>query len=223
MRFEAIRKRILLIRESNVQHLLPFDIFLEKTRAAEALVDFMEQQEADPEIIQQARWYFVVICVSAMETYFRGTAEIFIQGGWTKDTFLEILRQDKVSLADLVEMGKEKFTLAEIILASRNFQELNLINIFYSKMLGCNDFVKEVSEFKAPLRKDKYFILMNDHPGFREDIKSLIHWRHLIIHHDIFKRTLGTRNLQKMVGSLMDFVYAADFYLMNASDGYTEL
>ena len=61
MKFEAIRKRILLARESNVQHLVPYDSFLEKIRAAEALVDFMEQQETDTEIMQQARWYFEVV------------------------------------------------------------------------------------------------------------------------------------------------------------------
>ncbi len=223
MRFEAIRERILLIRESNVQHLVPFDIFLEKTRVVEALVDFMEQQEADPEIIQQARWYFVIMCVSALETYFKETAKIFIQGGWTKDTFSEILRQDKITLADLVKIDKEEFTLGEIISVFHDFQSLDSINFFYSRMLGRNDFVKEVSEFKAPLREGKYLILMNDHPEFRGDIKSLVHWRHLIIHHDIFKKPLGAKRLLKMTGSLMDFVTAADFYLMNASGGYIEV
>jgi len=223
MKFEAIKEKILLARESNVQHLVPYDSFLEKTGAAEALVDFMEQQEADPEIIQQARWYFVVICVSAMEIYFKGTAEIFIQGGWYKDTFLEILRQDKISLADLVKMDKEKFTLGEIISVSHGFQSLDSINIFYSRMLGCNDFVKEVSEFKAPLREGKYFILMNDRPEFRNDIHSLVNSRHRVIHSDTFKRTLSAKRLHKMTGSLIDFVYAADFYLMNASGEYTEV
>lgn len=223
MKFEAIKKRILLARESNVQHLVPYDIFLEKTVAAEALVDFIEQQEADPEIVQQARWYFVVICVSAMEIYFKETAEIFIQGGWYKNTFLEILRQDKISLADLVKMDKEKFTLGEIISVSQDFQNLNSINIFYSRMLGCQDFVKEVSEFKAPLREGKYLILINDSPEFRKDIESLVHFRHLVIHHDIFKRTLSAKRLRKMTGSLIDFIYAADFYLMNVSGGYTEV
>jgi len=223
MKFEAIRKRILLARSSNVEHLVPYDSFLEKTGAAEALVDFMEQQEADPEIIQQARWYFVIMCVSAMETYFKETAEIFIQGGWTKDTFLEILRQDKISLADLVKMNKEKFTLGEIISVFHGFQSLDSINIFYNRMLGCSDFVKEVSEFKAPLREGKYLILMNDHPEFRKDIDCLVYFRHLIIHHDTFKRTLGAKRLCKITGSLMDFIYAADFYLMNASGGYTEV
>ena len=223
MKFEAIRKRILLARSSNVEHLVPYDSFLEKTGAAEALVDFMEQQEADPEIIQQARWYFVIMCVSAMEIYFKGTAEIFIQGGWYKDTFLEILRQDKISLADLVKMNKEKFTLGEIVSAYRSFQSLDSINKFYSKMLGCNDFVKEVSEFKSPLRKDKYLVLVNDRPEFRKDIDSLVHFRHLVIHYDTLKRALGAKRLLKMTESLMDFVVAADFYLMNASDGYTEV
>ena len=223
MKFEANREKILLHRESNVEHLVPYDIFLEKTGAAEALVDFMEQQEADPEIIQQARWYFVVICVSAMETYFSKTAEIFIQGGWFKDTFLDTLRQNERLLADLVKIYKEKFTLGEIVSTYRSFQSLDSINKFYSKMLGRNDFVKEVSEFKASLGKDKYLILMNYHPEFRGDIKSLVRWRHLIIHHDIFKKSLGAKRLLKMTGSLMDFVYAADLYLMKASGGYIEV
>ena len=217
MKFEIIKKRMLLARESNVQHLLPYDSFLEKTKAAEALVDFMEQQETNTEIIQQARWYFVIMCVSAMEIYFKETAEIFIQGGWTKDTFLEILRQDKISLADLIKMDKDKFTLSEIILVAHSFQNLDLINNFYSKMLDCHDFVKEVSEFKAPLREGKYLVLLRDNPEFRKDINNLIHFRHLVIHHDTFKRTLSAKNLHKMTGTLIDFIYAAEFYLMNAS------
>ena len=223
MKFEAIRKRILLARESNVQHLVPYDSFLEKIRAAEALVDFMEQQETDTEIMQQARWYFVIMCVSAMELYFKGTAEIFFEGGWFKDAFLEILRQEKISLADLVEMDKEKFTLGEIVSANRSFQRLESINWFYRKMLGCSDFVKEVSEFKAPFGKGKYFVLINDHPEFRVDIETLVHYRHLAIHHDNSKRTLSAKNLHKWIPSLVDFVTAADFYLMEASEGYVEV
>jgi len=158
-----------------------------------------------------------------MEMYFKGMAEIFIQGGWVKDNFLDTLRQDKISLADLVDINKEKYTLGEIISASHNFQSLDSINFFYSRMLGCKDFVKEVSEFRAPLGEGKYFILMNDNPEFRNDINSLVRNRHLAIHQDTFKRTLGVKKLQKMTRSLGDFVYAADFYLMNASGGYIEV
>ncbi|MFC1900719.1 hypothetical protein ACFLYN_03900, partial [Chloroflexota bacterium] len=157
---------------------------------------------------------------SAMETYFKGMAQIFIQGGWTEGTFLEILQKEKISLADLVAMNKENFTLEELISVTYNFQNLDLINKFYSKMLGCNNFVKEVSEFKEPLLKGK--ILIRDNPEFQKGIDSLVHYRHLVIHHDTSGRTLGARNLQKMIGSLIDFIIAADFYLMKVSDGYIE-
>ena len=213
---------MLLARESNIQNLLPWDSFLEKIRAAEALVDLIDQEEAENDIIQQARWHFIIMCVSAMEIYFKGMAEIFIQGGWFKDSLLETLRQDKISLADMVEMNKEKFTLGEIISISQTFQDLNAINNFYSKMIGCKNFVKEVGEFKASLGKDQYLVLNNKHPTFEKDIKDLVHLRHLVIHHDTLKRTISAKNLNRMIGSLIDFVYAADFYLLDASGGYIE-
>lgn len=223
MKFDAIKKRIKLLRESNVQHFYPIDSCMEKMRTAEALVDFIEKQDTETDIIQQARWYFVIMCVSAMEIYFKGMAEIFIEGGWFRESFLDTLRQEKISLADLIDMNKEKVTLGEIISVSQAFQDLNSINNFYSKMLGCNNFVKEVGEFKAPVGKDQYFILNDKHPNFEKDINNLIHFRHLVVHHDTSKRTLNLNNLNSMQKSLMDFIYAADFYLLDASLGYIEV
>jgi len=66
MKFKEIKERIKLARASNVQDLLPIDSFLEKTDSAEALLDFVEQQEADREIMQQARWYLAIMCVSGL-------------------------------------------------------------------------------------------------------------------------------------------------------------
>ncbi|MCK4274081.1 MAG: hypothetical protein KAW90_04255 [Dehalococcoidales bacterium] len=223
MKFNAIKNRIKLLRESNVQHLLPIDSCMEKMRTAEALVDFIEKQEAETDIIQQAHWYFVIMCVGALEIYFKGMAEIFIQGGWFKDSFLDTLRQEKISLVDFIDMNKEEITLGELLSVSQSFQDLNSINNFYSKMIGCKNFVKEVGEFKAPLGKGQFLILNDKHPTFEKDINNLVHFRHLVIHHDTSKRTLSKKNLDRMIGSLIDFVYATDFYLMEASGGYTEV
>jgi hypothetical protein len=222
MSFKNTRRKIALLRESNIQNLLPYDSCIEKIESSGALLDFLEQQETETEIKQQARWYHVVMCVSAMEIYFKGMTEIFVQGGWIKDNVLEVLRQEKVSLADLMEINKENITLGEILSVSKSFQDLNSINWFYNRMLGCDDFVGKVSEFKVPLGKGKYSTLIKLHPAFRKDINSLVHWRHLAVHHDISKRILGVKELDNMTGSLIDFIKAADLYLAEVSDDYTE-
>lgn len=221
MKFEVTKKKIRMRRESDVDHLPPYDDFLEKARLAEALVDFTEQHNADQDIEQEAHKHLVVMFISAMETYFSGMAEIFVQNGWFEDSLLEILKQEKISLADLVEMYKEKITLGEIASISQSFQNFDALNNFYKKMLGCEDFVEEISRFKAPLRKGEYLILANDRPNFREDIYELLDLRHQIVHH-MSKQTLSAKRLHDMVESLMDFVYAAEFYLMNAHSKYNK-
>lgn len=222
MSIKSKLKRIKLLRESNVKHLLPWDNFLEKFEGAKDLVDFIEKQETYEKIKQQARWNLVIMSVSAMEIYFKGTADIFIQGGWVSNSFFETIRQEKISLVDLVEIDKEKYTLGEIVSVTNDFQKLESINYFYSRMLGCKDFLKEVSEFKAPIGPDKFLILKDDNPEFRKEISKLVHDRHLVIHHDTFDRPLNMQYLNKMTGTLMDFVYVADLYLMKASGGYVE-
>lgn len=220
MKFEVVRQRVRMRRESNVKHELPYDDFLNKTDLAERLVDFTEQQNADQEIKQEARKYLVIICVSAMDIYFAEMTGIFVQESCFEDTLLDILRQNKISLADLVEMDKEKMTLGEIVSVSQSFQNLDSINDFYSKMLGCKDFIEELSEFGAPLGKSKYSILKNDRPEFRKDIIELVRLRHLIVHHKLFGIIIDAKKLVDMVESLVSFVYAAEFYLMNAYRKY---
>ncbi len=90
-----------------------------------------------------------------MENYFRGMAHIFISGGWIKESFNAILNKEKISLADLLNMNKDNFTLEEIIAANYSFQNLYLINNFYSKMLNCHDFISEVSEYEVPITKKR--------------------------------------------------------------------
>ena len=57
MSFKNTKRKIDLLRESNVQHLLPYDSCFEKIRVSGEFLDIIEQQELEMEIKQQARWY----------------------------------------------------------------------------------------------------------------------------------------------------------------------
>jgi len=213
--------RLKLLRESNIKYLTPMDLFLEKFKGAEALLDFVEEQASDEELKQQARWNFVIMCVSAMEIFFKRMAEIFIQGGWVHGSFFKSLRKDERLSVDLLKKDKEKYTDGEIISISNSFQNLDSINHFFTRMIGKN-FLKEISEFKAPIGQNKYIILKDDHPEFRKEISELIHYRKLVIHQDTVGRKLSKKYLYKMTGSLMDFIYASELYLADISGGFDE-
>jgi hypothetical protein len=131
MSSKRISDRIKLFKESNVDHMLPWDIFIQKISDADSLVRFVEDKDAPEVVIQQACWHCVIMCISAMDTYFRGMAAIFIDGGWCKSTFFDSLRKDQISLSELVETQKEKLTIGEIIVLPRTFQDLKSINDFF--------------------------------------------------------------------------------------------
>jgi hypothetical protein len=205
--------RIKLLQESNVDHLPPWDIFLKKMGDAEELLGFVEEEQAPEKVKQQARWHCIVMCISAMDTYFRGMAAIYIDGGWCKSAFFDSLK---------IEMNQENLSIGEKTMLSKSFQDLNSINDFYNKLVGCDDFVLEVSKFETPVGKDRFAILKDKHPNFRIDIQELVRFRHLIIHHDTIKKTINTEKLDKLVDSFIEFIRSAEFFLAKVSDGWNE-
>ena len=214
MKFEAIAKRIGLARESKSKYILPYDNFLDKIHSAGALVDFTEDQKAPKEIRHEARKYFAIACISAMENYFKRMAQVFIDSKWINDDFLSILKQDNISLADLLEINKKELSLGEIFSVSRSFQDLESINRIYSKMLGVGDFLKVVEMFNAEIDDGQYIVLKNDFPDFRKKIRELTNLRHLMVHHEGFKGILGAQRLYDMAENLVSFVAAADAYIL---------
>jgi hypothetical protein len=220
MKLDSIIKRIKLLRESNVKQLLPIDSCMEKMREAETLLNFTEEQNAEVEIINQAKCYFIIVCISSMEVFFKGMVEIFIEGGWFKNNLKDILRQDKITLADLLDLDKEKIKLGELISVSHSFQDLDAINYFFSKMVGCSDFLKEVSEYKLQKKSDQYQTLKAGYPTFERDISELVHLRHLIIHHDSTTRTISHDRLLKIAETLMNFLFASELYLSDVAGEY---
>jgi hypothetical protein len=214
VKLESIVKRINIARKSKIKYLLPYDNFLDKIHSAGALVDFTEEQKASKETRLEARKYFVIVCVSAMETYFKRTAQVFIDSKWINDDFLSILKQDKISLADLLEINKKELSLGEIISVSYSFQDLESVDHIYSKMLGVKNFLKKVEIFDVEINEGQHAMLKNDFPDFRKKIGELINLRHLIVHHEGFKGILGLQRLYDMGENLVAFVAIADAYIL---------
>jgi hypothetical protein len=217
MKLKDIVKRIDLQRESTPRHLLPFDNFLEKISSAGKLLWFVEENTKDKKLRLEARKYFVVVCVSCMETYFRVMAAVFIDAGWVKEGFLNSLGDTKVTLSDLSEITKRKISIGEIVSVSYSFQTLETINRVYTKMLSVSDFMSEVEAFKVETEHEESVleqsVLKDRYPDFRRKIEEMIKLRHLIVHHEGF-RTLGLERLGQMWENLHSFVTAADDYLL---------
>jgi hypothetical protein len=214
MKLEAIAKRISLARESKIKHVMPYENFFDKLELAADLQDFVENEKTDRKIKHEARKYVVITCASCMETYFKRVAQVFINAGWIKNDFREILRHEKISLDDLLEINKKELSLGEIISVSHSMQDLESINKFYSKMLGIKDFIKTIEKVKVEPEEGEKYTLKSKFPDFREKIGELLDLRHLIIHHEGFKGILGNDRLTRMGLSVIAFVSAADTYLM---------
>jgi hypothetical protein len=214
LKFENIVKRISLSRESKRKNIMPFDNFFSRNMVAVRLLDFVEDEMADKEIRYEARKYIVIILASSMETYFKSMAQVFIDAGWVNEEFREILRRDKISLADLLEIHKKELSLGEIISVSHSLQDLNAVNYFFSKMLGVKDFLKELETIEIEPKNGKKYVLQSRYPDFRGKIEELLNLRHLIIHHEGFKGILGFDRLLSMAVRVLALVSAADNYLM---------
>ena len=96
MKLEAVIRMVSLARASRMRSVMPYDNFYDKIMSAVALVDFTEDQKADKEIRQEARKYFVITCLSAMETYFKRNAQAFVEARLINEDLYEILKQDKI-------------------------------------------------------------------------------------------------------------------------------
>jgi len=107
LKFENIVKRISLSRESKRENIMPFDNFYAKVMSAGDLLDFVEDEKADIKIRYEARKYVLVTLASSMETYFKRMVQVFIDAEWVNEEFREILRREKISLADLADIKKE--------------------------------------------------------------------------------------------------------------------
>ena len=214
MKFENIVKRISLSRESKRENIFPFDNFYDRMTNAGELLDFVEDEKADRKIRYEARKYIVITLASSMETYFKRMARVFIDAEWVNEEFREILRREKISLADLVDIKKKELSLGEIISVSHSLQDLDTVNSFFSKMLGVNDFLKELENIEIVPESGKKYVLKSKYPDFRGKIGELLNLRHLIIHHEGFKGILGFKRLIRMAQCVFALVSAADSYLM---------
>lgn len=219
MKFENIVKRISLSRESKIENIMPFDNFRDRMRAAGKLLDFVEDEKADIEIRYEARKYIVVSLASSMETYFKRMAQVFIDAEWVNEEFHEILRREKISLADLIDIKRKELSIGEIISVSHSLQDLDTVNYFFSKMLGVNDFLKELETVEVEPEVGKKYVLKSKYPDFRRKIGELLNLRHLIIHHEGFKGILGFKRLLRMAQCVFALVSAADNYLMEKTPG----
>jgi len=214
LKFENIIKRISLSRQSKRENIMPFDNFYDRVTAAGELLDFIEDEKADRKIRYEARKYIVVTLASSMETYFKRMAQVFIDAEWVNEEFREILRREKISLADLVDIKKKELSLGEIMSVSHSLQDLDTVNYFFSKMLGINDFLKELENIEIAPESGKKYVLKSKYPDFRGKIGELLNLRHLIIHHEGFKRILGFQRLLRMAQCVFALVSAADKYII---------
>jgi len=174
----------------------------------------VEDKKAERKVRYEARKYIVVTLASSMETYFKRMAQVFIDAEWVNAEFREILRREKISLADLVDIKKKEISLGEIISVLHSLEDLDTVNYFFSKMLGVNDFLKELENIEIIPENGKKYVLKSKYPDFRGKIGELLNLRHLIIHHEGFKGILGFKRLLRMAQCVFALVSAADAYLI---------
>ena len=213
MKLENIAKRISLARQSKKQNIMPYDNFYDRVMAAVKLLDFVEDEKADKEVRYEARKYLVVALASGMETYFKRMAQGFIDAGRINKEFRDILKRDQISLAGLIDINKKELSLGEIISVSHSLQDLDAVNYFFSRMLGVNNFLKELETIEIEPENGKKFVLKDNHPDFRVKIAELLDLRHLVVHHEGFKRILGVDRLLRMAQCVFGLVSAASIYL----------
>jgi len=212
MKLEGISKRISLARESKTSHEEPYNDVYDKFVASIELWDFVENNKAEKRIRYEARKYVVITCVSCIEVFFKRMAMLFIDSGLIKDDFREILRKYSISLSDLLDIKKRKLSIGEIVAVSHSMQDLESINSCFNKILGIQNFLKELETIEVvPENKNKY-ILIQEYPDIWAKIAELLRLRHLIIHHEGFKRILGDERLLNMSLCVAAFISAADNY-----------
>lgn len=215
MKFEEIVNRMDLRRKSERGYIFPFVGFMDKVFLARKLVQFVEKNTKDNELRFEARKHLILVCVSAMETFFGNVVKDFVDNDWIAAGFLNYRRVKdiKFTLGELYEIDKKQISIGEIIAVSHSFQSLDTVNDIFSHMFDVSDFVSEVESFEVDF-EGLHLILKDDVPNYREGIEKMIQLRHMIVHHQ-GPRKLGLRKLFSMYNDLLLFVEAAHLYILD--------
>jgi len=217
MKLKNVLGRIELHRKAGSNNLLALDDFYDKVNPAAELLMVIEDMKAKKEIKLEARKHFVIACVSGMELYFKKIIIVFVNSGWFHERFLTFIKQEKVSLADIYKIEKNRISLGEIISVTYSFQNLDSINKIMREMFGIDDFISEIKNYKPNIEEDDEgsldIILQEDYPDFYKKISELVELRNIIVHH-MGPRRLGLNRLLEMWENLRAFMIVTDHYIL---------
>jgi len=217
MNLKNVLRRIELYRKARSNNLLAIDDFCDKVCPATEFLRFIEGMKAKKEIKLEARKHFVISCVSGMELYFKKIIIVFVNSGWVHERFLTYIKQDKVTLADIYEIEKNRISLGEIISVTYSFQNLDSINRIMSEMFGIRDFISEIKNYRLNIEEDDEdslnIVLQEDYPDFYKKISELVELRNIIVHH-MGPRRLGLNRVSEMYDNLCAFMTVADDYIL---------
>lgn len=209
MKFEDIANRMDLRRESERGYTYPWDSFQDRIVSARELVVFVEENTTDIKLRLEARKYLVLVCVSAMETFFGNVVRDFVDNDWIASGFFNYKKVKNLAftLGDLYERDKKQISIGEIIAITQSFQNLDNINGIFSSMFGVKDFISDVESFDMG-KEYSHNTLKDVWPNYRQYIEDMIRFRHIIVHHEGIRR-LGLRRTISMYNALFRFIYAA--------------
>lgn len=207
-RIEAARKSM----HSNDSNAL--DLFIERTFASDNLLKFVEKNTKDREVILEVRRHLLVTYVSSMEAYFKNSLGYLLDSRKVEETnrrkLLKSLGNVTFSLDNLLEIQKRDFSLGEIVVQTRSFQNLESINQVYSDLFGVKDFIGEVESLEI---KDWGMLIKRDFPDLRDEVAEMIRLRHLIIHNTFAVEKIGREKVRRLCGYMTALVLVTDYYI----------
>ena len=199
---------------------LPGDTFFEKNDRAYRLLSLVEESNPDKILKIEARKNFIINCVTAIEVFFKDTVVGLGKLGVLKRDNIDAIVERKFTFSEVSQLEDKKINLWEVLSILSSFQSLPEINKIMGALLGINDFLKEMEQYKVkiegPEEDEKIeFILKEEYPEWRKYLQEIFNLRHRFVHQISFTDKLGKDRIYKLLKNTVAFIIACDEYLLS--------
>ena len=188
------------------------ELILEKlSELNEIYLEFSYPQqkiEDNMKIITFAKQQYIIAMISGIEHFFQ-------------DLFIDLIDEDLVDIAklkinigteEMVELKKNNISWGETIVKNYNFQNLDVINNVYSKILNINFFEKLREVIRSEhYKKDITYLRLSQ--NFYPLIQEVIGFRHKCIHDFDLFFDIKMEKLQQYAHEITSFALATGWLL----------
>lgn len=193
----------------------PFKNYFESYGKLTTCLDFITTNDIDSQVKEIIIKSIIINQVTSIEVYCKDMLDAFFKicdPNFYKQSLKDI-HKNKYDIDELIFMYEKSVHPLELISFNQSFQNLAIIDSFFSKLLR----VKIFEEIKnLQVRKDKHseVVKFDDEEIFKQT-ELLFNTRHITVHNPPGSETIEISKIDKMLEYSTTFIFGLDIILGN--------